>query len=144
MTYATPTDVAKEVRGSTSVSDVESVQWQTWLGRVERAIESRFSRLGLSLHDQTALGDPTAALVADIEVAVVARRINGSTLAPGTSRTVSVDDGSVTDRNDRGDAREALLLTEDEWELLLPPMAGGAFSTRPGFARDCPMPGSWA
>lgn len=144
MTYATPTDVAKELRGSTSVSDVEAIQWQAWLDRVERAIESRFARLSLSLADQTGLGNPSAALVADIEVAVVARRINGSPLAPGTSRTVSVDDGSVTDRNDRGDSREALMLTDDEWSQLLPLTTGGAFSTRPGFVPDYVLPESWA
>lgn len=144
MTYATPTDVAAELRGSTNVTDAEQIQWQRWLDRVERAIDARFARIGLNLATQVSVGNPTGDVVADVEVAAVVRRINSPTMAVGASRTVTVDDGSVTTRNDLrpSDGYDPLALTDSELELLLPASQPEAFSTRPGFAPDCRR-GAW-
>lgn len=143
MTFATPDQVAVELGRSTdSITDTERIQWQSWLDRVERAIYRRFKRSGLDLDAQIALGDPTAEDVADVEVAAVARKFRvseaASKIAPGTSRTRSIDDGSITDRNDSriDSGYEPLDLLDDEWASLLPSALGGAFSTRPGFEPD--------
>lgn len=142
MTYATPADVAVALRGSTSFSTEEGVQWQAWLDTVERAIVRRFRRAGLDLFAQTVLEDPTAEDVADVEVDAVIRKhwhmkASAETL-PGTSRTVSIDDGSVTNRNDGRAVADynPLALTDDEWDSLLPSGDPAAFSTRPGFEPD--------
>lgn len=150
MTYATPTDVAKEMRGSTSVSATEAVQWPIWLESVERTIRRRFKRAGYELDEQVGEGDPLAADVVDVEVAAVIRKIGlvetNQSIRPGMSRTRSVDDASITDRNDgRIDPDyDPLALTDAEWASLLPTPVGGAFSTRPGFQPDVPAFDPWA
>lgn len=142
MTYAAPADVAVELTGSTSFTAEQGLQWQSWLDRVERAIHRRFKRAGLDLAAQVALDDPTADDVIDVEVTVVARKARiaqaESEMAPGRSRTRSVDDGSITDRNDGRMAvdYDPLDLLDGEWGRLLPDTTGGAYSTRPGFEPD--------
>lgn len=135
MTYGTVQQVATELgRPFSSVSQTETDQWQQWLESVERSIEARFMRAGLDLSTQVTANNPPADLVADVEVAVVARKVRNP--AGTTSKTVSVDDGSVTDRYHGGDTGGALLLTDSEWGKLLPLISSGAWSTRPGFEPD--------
>ena len=129
MTYATPADVAVELRGSTTVSTEEQAQWQQWLDRVERDISRAFRRRGLYLNDQIAKGDPDADTVKDIEVAAVARKVENP--SGDTSTTVSIDDGSVTRRKEGAGTVAGLDLTNDEWAKLFPAMTSGAFSIRP-------------
>ena len=139
MTYATPSDVAEELRGSTTVSDVETVQWQKWLDRIERDIRRGFKRSGYDLDTQVLAEDPTEAEVIDVEVAAVIRKYwqtkAAMEIAPGTSRTVSIDDGSITNRNDSRASLDydALALTDPEWTSLLPakPKRARAFSVMP-------------
>lgn len=134
MSYATSNDVARELRGSTSLSSEEGVQWQAWIDRVEREIERRFRRVGLDLADQVALGDPLLVDVIDVEVAAAIRKIDNPRGL--TSSTRSIDDASITDRWDHQDAADPLALTDAEWAMLLPQVSSGAFSTRPGFEPD--------
>lgn len=139
MTYATPEDVAKELRGSTTVSAVEEVQWQTWLDRIERDIRRGFKRNGFDLETQITADDPTEAEVVDVEVAAVIRKywsVKGfERVAPGTSQTRTVDDASVTDRNDGRSTLtyDPMALTDREWVDLLPskPKRARAFSVMP-------------
>lgn len=141
MAYGTTTQVAHELgRLPDSVTAAETLQWQQWLDRVERAISARFSRSGLVLADQVALGEPAADVVADVEVAAVARKVQNPT--GDTSMTVSVDDASVTRRREGGSTAVGLDLTAGEWALLLPASSGGAFSVRPFFEPDTCWPWS--
>jgi hypothetical protein len=133
MSYADPSDVAVEL-GRPASSAAETAQWQAWLDRVERAIGRGFRRAGLVLADQIALGDPTVEDVTDVEVARVVDRINNPTKV--TSVTRSVDDGSITTRNDNAGDTDPLDLTDSDWQSLLPNDDRGAFSTRPGFEAD--------
>lgn len=142
MTYATPEDVAKELRGSTSVTAAEAVQWQAWLDRVERAIRRGFTRAGLDLSNQISLGDPTADDAKDVEVAVVIRKIQNPKWGE-TSSTVSVDDGSVTRRREGGDGGDPLELLAGDWSQLLPGASATGWSTRPGFEPDRVAPEQW-
>ena len=144
MTYATIAQVATELgRTVESVSSPESAQWQQWLEQVERTIEARFRRLGMTLAGQVALDDPGAETVADVEVAVVARKVRNP--EGTTSTTVSIDDGSVTKRREGGkiDDLGYLRLTDWEWDLLLPSGRADAWSTRPGFKPDRCGPSWW-
>lgn len=149
MTYATPADVAVALRGSTSYNTAEGIQWQSWLDRVERSIERRFKRANLVLADQVALEDPSAADVSDVEVEAVVRKVwnvkAAELVVPGTSKTRTVDDASVTDRNDSRTTidYDPLSLTDAEWDTLLPDGEAAAFSTRPGFEPDCSLPEWW-
>lgn len=133
MTYATPEDVAKDLRGSTSVTAEETLQWQVWLERVERTIRRGFARAGLDLTEQVVIGDPTAHDVMDVEVSAVIRKIQNPKWGE-TSSTVSVDDGSITRRREGGDGSDPLGLLPDEWATLLPGNRGKrprAFSVMP-------------
>ena|SRR5690625_118202 len=144
MTYGTVEQVATELgRAVDSITDLERDQWQQWLDQVERNIAARFRRLGLVLSDQVALGDPDAETVADVEVAVVARKIRNP--EGTTSTTVSIDDGSVTKRREGGkiDDLGYLRLTDWEWDTLLPAGRSDAWSTRPGFEPDRCGPSWW-
>ena len=144
MTYATPTDVAQALRGSTSVTAEEDIQWQSWLDRVERSITAAFRRAGLSLSEQVADDAPTAEEVADVEVAAVIRKIQNPTWGR-TSQTRSLDDGSVTYRNEGASAStDPLALLASELGDLLPSTATTAFSIRPHYEPDrAPWPLDW-
>lgn len=133
MSYADPSDVVVEL-GRPAASAAETEQWQAWLDRVERSVERGFRRAGLVLADQIALGDPTVDDVVDVEVARVVDRINNPTKV--TSITRSVDDGSITTRNDHAGDVDPLDLTAGDWQALLPNDDRAAFSTRPGFEAD--------
>jgi hypothetical protein len=136
MTYATPEDVAVALRGSTSVTDAESVQWQAWLNRVERSIAAAFRRAGLNLIQQIGLDAPPADEVADVEVAAVIRKIDNPKWGR-TSQTRSVDDGSITYRNEGLTANaDPLALLPAEIADLLPASSATAFSSRPAFQSD--------
>lgn len=134
MAYATPEDVAKELRGSTSVSDVEAVQWQTWLDRVRRSIERGFTRAGLNLDDQINLGTPTEADVNDVMISAVLRKIANPKWGE-SSTTVTIDDGQLTRRYE-GATGDPLVLLAEDWTALLPGSPSSGWSTRPGFAPD--------
>lgn len=140
MTYATDSDVAVEI-GRPASSTEETDQWNAWLARVERAIARRFSRAGLVLADQVTAGSPTADDVKDIEVAAVVRKITNPLGLTSVTRTL--DDGTVTTRREGTDDGDGLMLTEDEWEILLPATSAAAFSTRPGFDPDVAPADSW-
>lgn len=138
MTYAIVDEVAVELGRSTdSISEAESAQIQQWLGRVERAIEARFARLGLSLDEQVAIGRPSAAVVADVEVAVVARKVRNPEGISSTTKTVAVDDGSLSSTRRFENERvgvDPLELTDLDWARLLPDRLGNrpaAFSVMP-------------
>lgn len=142
MTYATVDDVAAELgRLPDSVTDAERAQWTRWLDRVERSIGARFTRAGLTLSEQVALGNPDVSTVADVEVAAVVRKIENP--SGDTSTTITVDDGSVTRRKEGAASSWGLDLTDGEWALLLPATATSAFSTRPGFEPDGVPPEQW-
>lgn len=135
MSYADPSDVAVELgRPISSITPEESAQWQAWLDRVERAIERGFRRAGLVLADQIALGDPTEQDVIDVEVSRVVDKVNNPKKI--TSVTRSVDDASITERNESDETGDPLDLTDLDWQTLLPNDDRAAFSTRPGFEAD--------
>lgn len=132
MSYADPSDVAVELgRASDSVSDEEAAQWQAWLDRVERSIERGFRRQGLVLSTQVAAGDPTIDDVRDVEVARVVDKVNNPRRLTSITRTV--DDASITERDESGTDDDALDLTNADWKTLLPstPNQARAFSIMP-------------
>lgn len=139
MAYANVSDVA--TRLGRPISDAAEVaQVNAWLADVEAQIVARFRRVGLVLADQIAAGDPPLAVVVAIEASAVVRRVQNPT--PGrTSRTESIDDGSVTDRWES--SSDPWAITDSEWEMLLPTGQSGAFSVRPGFQPDRGCHGHW-
>lgn len=134
MTHATIADVAVELgRATPSSGSVEAGQWQGWLERVERAIVRGFARAGLSLAEEITAGRVSVDDVADVEVIRVAARVSIGVATGLTSTTVTVDDGSVTNRREGGESYDPLALTEADWATLLPGrrVRGGVFSVMP-------------
>lgn len=131
MSYANPNDVSVDL-GRPAASVTETAQWQSWIDRVERDIARGFRRAGLDLADSVLNGDPSAADVVDVVVGAVVRKIQNPRGL--TSVTRSIDDASITERDEAGAA--GLYLTDEDWRSLLPFGRGGAFSTRPGFEPD--------
>lgn len=132
MTYATPEDVAVELRGSTSLTTEEAVQWQAWIERVERSIERAFRRRGMDLTEQVILEDPTAGDVRDVEVAAVIRKVQNPTWGR-TSRTLTrqVDDSSISDTERSEGIGDPLDVSATELGYLLPAVDARAFSFVP-------------
>ena len=122
MAVATHYDVAVALgRPITSDAEQEQVQW--WLSGVELLI-------GAKLGDLTALNQ---AVLKYVEVeAVVAKVRRGDSRV--SSKTVSIDDGSVTERFETG--VQTSDISDDWWALLNPSVGSGFYSTRPGFETD--------
>lgn len=121
--YASVADVAVEL-GRPVVSP-ETEQIAGWIGRVEGRIQRRIPDLaGRYAIDPDVFGAALVGVVVD----VVARKVRN----PDGLRSERVDDYYY----DRGSQVSDLSLTDDEWGLLLPESAGGAFTIRPTFAPD--------
>ncbi|TQL56541.1 Gp19/Gp15/Gp42 family protein [Rarobacter faecitabidus] len=132
MTYATIEQVAARL-GRPITDPLEIDQVNAWLSDIEAAIRAGFRRAGFDLAAQVSAGEPIGDEVASVEASAAVRRIQNPT--PGrTSRTESIDDGSVTDRWES--SSDPWAITDTEWELLLPSAAPGAFSVRPSFQPD--------
>jgi hypothetical protein len=117
-----PEDVAVALgRPITSATEIAQVEW--WLSGVELLI-------GAKLGDLTALDQDVLRYVeAEAVVAKVRRgdsRVN--------SKTVSIDDGSVTERFETG--VQTSDISDEWWALLNPSVGSGFYSTRPGFEPD--------
>lgn len=143
MTYAKVDDVA--VRLGRPITDADEIaQVTAWLEDVEAAIIRGFRRAGMVLADQVTLGDPTEADLVSVESKRVAAKVKNPD-AKETSVTRSIDDAQVTTRREKVSVEDELDLTDSDWQILLPVMAGGAFSSRPGFEPDTSgWPSSWA
>lgn len=143
MPYAQASDVAARLGRPITDAD-ETIQVEAWLEDVEAAIVRGFRRAGLVLSEQVALGDPTEVDLISVESKRVAAKVRNPD-AKETSVTRSVDDAQVTTRREKVNVEDELDLTDSDWQILLPAMAGGAFSTRPGFEPDTSgWPSSWA
>lgn len=128
MAYATDSDVSDRL--GRPLSTEEQIQVLAWLRDVEARIEARFTKAGLSLTEQVALGAPSADTLVRVESEVVIRRLYQP--KPGrTSVTRAIDDGSLTERWD-GSGGSGWSITDDEWLDLLPRSERGAFTIRPG------------
>lgn len=115
----------------TQVADVETIlgrpipapedgQVQGWIDRVESRIRTRVSDLDDRLQDEA-----YRATLVGVVVDVVIRKV----LNPTGMRSERIDDYYY----DRGSEKADLWPTDAEWAELLPAVASGAFSTRPGF-----------
>ena len=122
MAVATVEDVATALgRPITSDTEVAQVEW--WLTGVELIVTARLGDIAELNQD----------LLKYVEVeAVVAKIRRGDSLR--TSRTVSVDDASVTDRYESSVSTSDI--TDDWWNLLNPLVAQSAYSVRPTFEAD--------
>lgn len=112
------------------LSPARQAQATRWITSAELLIGAEF--------DLSAL-DP--AMLAYVVAESVAKRVDAAESGGRESKTVTVDDGSVTDRwTPRTDGRDDWLIRG--WrDLLTVVVESGAFSTRPGFEPDC---GGWS
>lgn len=112
-----------------------SDQWQSWIDRAYRMIESRLGA------EKYAALDP--ALLDDVVTTAVAEHARAWRETTATQYTVTVDDGTVSRRFDAG---VGLFTIPDGLWVLLDPAAttGGAFTVTPYFEPDVPDVESWA
>jgi len=126
MTYATVDDVATRL-GRPISQEAEISQVSAWLEDVETVILARVP----DLHERVDSGAIPITAVVSVEAGAVVRRVQNPT--PGrTSRTESIDDGSVTDRWES--STDPWAITDGEWTLLLPRQTRGAFTIRPRYS----------
>lgn len=139
MTYANISDVAARL-GRPITDPLEVDQVNAWLADIESQIAARFRRAGLDLTEQVAANNPDSTTLVRIESSAAVRRVQNP--EPGrTSTTRSVDDASITERWES--SANPWDISESEWADLLPSLAGGAFSTRPGFEPGRTIPSEW-
>lgn len=120
--YATTADLAAELGQPHPDDETTLAQWNRWLTKAENQIRARIPDL-----DARALDPHFEALVLDAEVAAAARKsLNPKGLA---SRTVSIDDGSVTERRREDLSDQDVFISDADWALLLGEKVE-AFSTR--------------
>lgn len=120
MSYANVTDVQIRL-GRPITSAAEIAQVTAWLTDVEALIKVRIP----DLDQRVALGQIDEAIVALVEAQVVVRKVKN----PDGKQNERIDDYSYGLNTDA--ARGDLFLTDEEWALLLPVSATGAFTIRP-------------
>lgn len=130
MTYATLSDVS--TRLGRPITDAEEIaQVTAWLADVEAMILARIP----DLDELVADGSPSAAVVAMVEANAVIRKIRN----PDGKVSEGIDDYNY--RLNENARKGELFLTDEEWALLLPGAANGAWTIRPvGLRRG---PGQW-
>lgn len=130
MTYATLSDVS--TRLGRPITDAEEIaQVTAWLADVEAMILARIP----DLDELVADGSPSAAVVAMVEANAVIRKIKN----PDGKVSEGIDDYNY--RLNENSRKGELFLTDEEWALLLPGAANGAWTIRPvGLRRG---PGQW-
>jgi hypothetical protein len=130
VTYATLSDVS--TRLGRPITDAEEIaQVTAWLADVEAMILARIP----DLDELVADGSPSAAVVAMVEANAVIRKIRN----PDGKVSEGIDDYNY--RLNENARKGELFLTDEEWALLLPGAANGAWTIRPvGLRRG---PGQW-
>ena len=137
MTYATVVDVSTRL-GRPIADPDEVAQVEAWLDDAEAVILSRIP----TLPDLLGVGAPTVATLVMVESNAVIRKIRN----PEGYTSETIDD--YTYRYNEQVRRGDIFLTDEEWSLLSPAGAAGAFSTTPGFVPDWavvypPRPYGW-
>lgn len=120
MSYANVTDVQVRL-GRPITSSAEIAQVTAWLTDVEALIKVRIP----DLDQRVVTGQIDESIVSLVEAQVVVRKVKN----PDGKQNERIDDYSYGLNTDA--ARGDLFLTDEEWALLLPVSATGAFTIRP-------------
>lgn len=106
----TPAEIAVDLgRPTPSASSLQYRQWNLWIGDARRLISNRLGDLSLLNQDD---------LDFVVRKAVVAAARAGANDG-ATSKTVAVDDGTVTKRWENG-VQTDVAITDAWWDLLIP------------------------
>lgn len=136
MSVVTITDV--QARLGRVLTDLEQEQVTAWLEDLDALVRARIP----DLDDQLALG------TIDVRVLklVFAQAVRRLLLNPEGLRqyTESIDDYSITKTVDSAVSSSALYLSDDEWAMLLPATADGAFTIRAGGAPGLAWRREWS
>lgn len=130
MTYANLTDVSTRLGRPITDAD-EIAQVNAWLGDVEALILARIPDLA----DLVTAGNPSEAVVAMVEANAVIRKVKN----PDGKVSEGIDDYNY--RLNENSRKGELFLTDEEWALLTPDSADGAWTIRPG--GPLRVPGEW-
>lgn len=122
MAFVDITDV--QVRLGRSLSTAEEAQVTAWIEDLEAIVLQRVP----DLRERIDAGTISEAIVRSVLCSAIIRVMRN----PGglRQRTESIDDYSLTETIDSSLSTGALYLTDEEWDLLLPVVSGGAFSIR--------------
>lgn len=128
MSVVTITDV--QARLGRVLTDLEQAQVTAWLEDLNALVRARVP----DLDDQLESGEMDRAVLKLVFTQAIRRLL----LNPEGLRqyTESIDDYSVTKTVDSSVSSSALYLSDDEWAMLLPETAEGAFTIRAAGAPD--------
>lgn len=130
--FATLTDVQARL-GRPITDAAEVAQVNAWIADTEVLIRARVP----DIDERIAAGTPPAATVTMVVSNVVIRKLQN----PDGKVQEGLDDYNY--RLNENARRGELFLTDDEWALILGPVASGAFSVRPYFEPDTTAPVWW-
>lgn len=115
-------------------SGQQAAQWQSWIDRAYRLVQTHLGDTKYAALDLT--------LLDDVVLTAVAEHVRAWRDTTATQYTVSVDDGSTTRRYEA--SAGPLSIPDYLWPVLDPTVTdGGAFSVTPGFEPDTAPVESW-
>ncbi|MGP9490056.1 Gp19/Gp15/Gp42 family protein [Glutamicibacter sp. AOP5-A2-7] len=127
MAFATWQDV--QGRLGRTLTPEETAQVEEWILDLEADIRARIPDVDSLMSDPEAGASYSRTVKRVVAETIVAKLRNPNGLRQST---VSIDDYSRTETIDSTNSSGRLQITDDDWELLVPAVAGDAFTIRIG------------
>ena len=125
MAFATPEDVQKRLGRDLTTAEV--LQVDEWLQDLEADIRARIPDIDALMTDTETGESYTRTVTRVVAETIVAKLKNPKGLRQYTE---SVDDYSLTETVDVANSSGRLMISDDDWGLLIPSLDGDAFTIR--------------
>ncbi|MGP9528585.1 Gp19/Gp15/Gp42 family protein [Glutamicibacter sp. AOP5-A2-18] len=125
MSFATVEDVQKRL--GRDLTTAETAQATEWLQDLEADIRARIPDIDVLMADEITGLSYTRTVTRVVAETIVAKLKNPKGLRQYTE---SVDDYSLTETVDTANSSGRLVITDADWDLLIPSLDGDAFSIR--------------
>lgn len=125
MAFATVEDVQKRL--GRDLTAAETAQVTEWLQDLEADIRARIPDIDALMADTETGESYTRTVTRVVAETIVAKLKNPKGLRQYTE---SVDDYSLTETVDVANSSGRLMISDDDWDLLIPSLNGDAFSIR--------------
>lgn len=125
MAFATPEDVQKRLGRDLTAAEV--LQVDEWLQDLEADIRARIPDIDALMTDTETGESYTRTVTRVVAETIVAKLKNPKGLRQYTE---SVDDYSLTETVDVANSSGRLMISDDDWDLLIPSLNGDAFLIR--------------
>lgn len=125
MPFATPEDVQKRL--GRDLTEAETIQVIEWIADLEADIRARIPDVDALMSDSETGEAYTRTVLRVVCETIIVKLKNPKGLRQYTE---SVDDYLLTETVDVANSSGRLIITDDDWNLLIPSLDGDAFSIR--------------